>query len=335
MLRPSPTILCVVVLLLLGSSPLDAQGRGVELSYGRWWVDDAYSSVYSAMRFARLAGPVNFGIGFFHRDDSRSSFDRTQTGGDLSLRVGGATGLYVLSSVGIGIKHTDGNTDASWSVGAGYGVVLFSHLRIGAEARYRVEDQDVKGFWQLRPDDRRGFQLQLGVGVALGRSSRAVLPAGYATEEPLEAPTADEIRETAGRSGFDHDAAALATNVVETALDAMGTPYQWGGSGENGFDCSGLIQYAYEKHGIILPRVSRDQARSGIAVDKSIGALAPGDVLTFAVNGHGVSHVGLYVGDGMFIHSSSQGVRLSSLESADGDSRWWQARWVGVRRVLN
>ncbi len=333
MLRPFSTTLCVI--LLLGSRPLGAQGRGVELSYGRWWVDDAYSSVYSATRFARLVGPVSFGIGFFHRDDSRSSFDRTQTGGDLSLRVGGATGFYALSSVGIGIKHTDGNADASWSAGAGYGVVLFSHLRLGAEARYRVEDQNVKGFWQLRPDDRRGFQLQLGVGFTLGRSSRAAPPAGYAAQEPLEAPTADEIMETAGTSGLDDEAAALATNVVETALNAMGTPYQWGGSGENGFDCSGLIQYAYKKHGIILPRVSRDQARSGIAIDKSIGALAPGDVLTFAVNGNGVSHVGLYVGDGMFIHSSSQGVRLSSLESDDGDSRWWRARWVGVRRVLN
>ena len=333
MLRPFPTALCVI--LLLGSSPLGAQSRGVELSYGRWWVDDAYSSVYAATRFARLVGPVNFGIGFFHRDDSRSSYDRTQTGGDLSLQVGGATGLYALSSVGIGIKHSDGNADATWSVGAGYGVVLFSHLRIGAEARYRVEDQNVKGFWQLRPDDRRGFQLQIGVGYAIGRSPRAAPPAGYAAEEPLEAPTADEIRETAGSSGFDDEAATLATNVVETALDAMGTPYQWGGSDENGFDCSGLIQYAYGQHGIILPRVSRDQARSGIALDKSVDALAPGDVLTFAVDGNGVSHVGLYVGDGMFIHSSSQGVRLSSLKTADGYSRWWQARWVGARRVLN
>ena len=330
--RTFPTIVCVI--LLMGASPLRAQSRGIELAYGRWWADDSYASVYQATRYARLVGPVNFGIGFFHRDDQQSAYDRTQTGGDLSLQVGGATGLYALGSVGVGIKHTDGNADASWSVGAGYGLVLFSHLRIGAEARYRVEDQNVKGFWQLRPDDRRGFQLQVGLGFAFGRSPRATPPVGYSAE-PLEAPSTDDIRETAGSRGFDEDNAVLATNVVETALDAMGTPYQWGGSGENGFDCSGLIQFAFGQHGIILPRISRDQARSGIAVPKATDALAPGDVLTFAVDGNGVSHVGLYVGDGMFIHSSSQGVRLSSLEAADGDSRWWQARWVGARRVLN
>jgi cell wall-associated NlpC family hydrolase len=131
------------------------------------------------------------------------------------------------------------------------------------------------------------------------------------------------------------NAAATAASVVETALEAMGTPYQWGGTDANGFDCSGLIQYAYGQHGIILPRVSRDQARTGIAVKKSVEALAPGDVLTFSVDGSGISHVALFVGDGMFIHSSSQGVRLSSLTASDGDSQWWRARWVGARRVLN
>jgi cell wall-associated NlpC family hydrolase len=236
----------------------------------------------------------------------------------------------------VGIKHSDGNADANWSAGIGYGVRLFSVLRLAVEGRYRVEDQDIAGFWQLRPDDRRGFELQAGLRIATGRSPRASRPAAYREEDPpAAAPNSDEIREAAGRSGLSEESAAIASNVVETALAAMGTPYRWGGSGENGFDCSGLIQYAYGEHGVILPRVSRDQARTGISVNKAIGALAPGDILTFSVEGNGVSHVALYVGDGMFIHSSSQGVRLSSLMADDGDSRWWRARWVGVRRILN
>lgn len=143
------------------------------------------------------------------------------------------------------------------------------------------------------------------------------------------------MAEMARNRGADADVAALAAAVVETALDAMGTPYEWGGTDENGFDCSGLIQYAFGEHRIILPRVARDQARQGRYVDPIVTQLQPGDILGFNVNGNGVSHVGLYVGDGEFIHSSSQGVRLSSLTASDGDSRWWQARWASARRILN
>jgi cell wall-associated NlpC family hydrolase len=122
--------------------------------------------------------------------------------------------------------------------------------------------------------------------------------------------------------------------VVETALAAMGSPYQWGGTTANGFDCSGLIQFAYAKHGVLLPRISRDQARMGQATDRDGARLRPGDILAFSNSGTSqVSHVGLYVGGGQFIHSSSTGVKLSSLD-ADVDSRWWRERWVGVRRIV-
>lgn len=335
-LSSSRSNLLAAAFLLLGAGPAVGQDRGVEFSYGRWWVDDSFSALYVGTYFGHVAGPLDFGLGFVHRNDGRTTIDRTQTGGEFSLRVGRGTGLYAISSVGIGVKHSDGNADASWSAGLGYGLQLFSVLRIGVEGRYRVEDQAVNGFWQLQPDDRRGLQLQAGLSIATGRTPRAASPAAYGPDTgPLEAPDATAISETASNSGLTEDAVAIATSVVRTALDAMGTPYQWGGSGANGFDCSGLIQYAYGEHGVILPRVSRDQARTGIAVQKSVAALAPGDVLTFSVEGNGVSHVGLFVGEGMFIHSSSQGVRLSSLTAADGDSRWWQARWVGARRVLN
>ena len=150
----------------------------------------------------------------------------------------------------------------------------------------------------------------------------------------VAAPSGGVLRGPDPETERPEEAARVAVSVVEKALEAMGTPYRWGGSDANGYDCSGLIQWAYGEHGIVLPRTSRDQARTGTAQDPSITVLLPGDILTFP-QGSGVSHVGLYVGDGQFIHSSSAGVRLSSLVDDDADSRWWQRRWVGVRRILN
>jgi cell wall-associated NlpC family hydrolase len=70
-------------------------------------------------------------------------------------------------------------------------------------------------------------------------------------------------------------------------------------------------------------------------VEPSVEYLQPGDILGFSDGGGGVTHVGLYAGEGMFIHSSSSGVKLSSLIDPDGDGRWWQQRWVTARRLIN
>ena len=127
--------------------------------------------------------------------------------------------------------------------------------------------------------------------------------------------------------------------MVSAARQAIGKPYLYGGTGkgEAGFDCSGLIQYAYAQQGISLPRVSTAQATAGREVEKSLGALARGDILTFASQpgGSKVSHVGLYLGQGRFIHSSSsKGVMESTLSGTDPNGQWWFVRWVGARRVI-
>lgn len=104
--------------------------------------------------------------------------------------------------------------------------------------------------------------------------------------------------------------------VVAYASNFLGTPYVWGGtSPQPGFDCSGFTSYVYRHFGISLPRVSASQATVGTAVDKS--DLQPGDLVFFKKPGRAIHHVGIYVGDGAYIHSPQTGdkVKISILTS--------------------
>ena len=125
-------------------------------------------------------------------------------------------------------------------------------------------------------------------------------------------------------------AAPLNQRVVDLAVESIGSPYKWGGTDANGFDCSGLIQFAYGEFGIDLPRVSTAQIREGWPVGLSLGQLRPGDILGFSLESPGeTSHVGLYLGENEFIHSSSTGVRVSNLMNP-----YWQEHLVAARRIV-
>lgn len=91
--------------------------------------------------------------------------------------------------------------------------------------------------------------------------------------------------------------------VVQAALTQVGSPYVWGGAAPGGFDCSGLVMWAFQQAGVALPHSSQALAQGGQPV--ALSDLQPGDVLTFYSD---ASHAGLYVGDGMMIHSSTYGV---------------------------
>ncbi len=322
-------------LVLASPTALFAQKSGLDFHYGLWWTDSVAIGL-SAGYFRQLLGPLDYGVGLTHYQEKNGLETHRITGVELSTGLWrDGAGLYLVSSVGLGMRHSDGNFDTQWSAGGGYALPVLSWMSLGVEARYKVEDHRSRGFWRLDPNDRRGFVLQ--ARVSFGSTGRRQAVQGAA--RPIERPSTDTPPRIAavleaGREG-DDEIVALRLAVVETALDVMGTPYRWGGEGEGGFDCSGLIMYAYREHGLILPRTSRDQARTGQPVDRSISSLLPGDILGFSDGGGGITHVGLYVGDGRFIHSSSSGVKLSSLENPEGDGRWWQRRWVSVRRVIN
>jgi cell wall-associated NlpC family hydrolase len=175
----------------------------------------------------------------------------------------------------------------------------------------------------------------VSLGVRLGTSLARRRPPA-ALESPDVAAPAPPAPTPTGSDERDPAAEALAARVVSAALAVAGTPYRWGGSEANGFDCSGLIQFAYAEVGIPLPRRSVEQAGSGHAVALERSQLRPGDILAFRARPGGeVSHVGLYLGDGRFVHSATGGVRTSFLAESDPDGRWWLERWVGARRLID
>lgn len=116
----------------------------------------------------------------------------------------------------------------------------------------------------------------------------------------------------------------------EEALGFVGTPYTRGGaSPERGFDCSGLVVYVYRRAlGIDLPRRVADLRSSGTPVRS--GDLEPGDLVFYNTRRRPYSHVGIYVGDGRFVHAPRPGARVR-VESIG--SRYWRARFNGARRI--
>lgn len=121
-----------------------------------------------------------------------------------------------------------------------------------------------------------------------------------------------------------------ASELVMQAMGLLGVPYKRGGtSEEKGFDCSGFVRYMYEKSvGLVLPRRAEEQAKVTEEISRS--ELKPGDLVFFNTLKRTFSHVGIYVGDGKFIHAPRPGkaVRVDDMREA-----YWQQRFNGARRV--
>jgi cell wall-associated NlpC family hydrolase len=130
---------------------------------------------------------------------------------------------------------------------------------------------------------------------------------------------------------------AIGKAVTKAALNMRGIPYSWGGGGPSGpsrgfaqganivgFDCSSLMQYAFAKYGVNIPRVTYDQYRAGTPVPRS--KMQPGDLMFFRASSRGPEHVGMYVGNGQFLHAPQTGDVIKLARVSD------RSDLVGIRR---
>lgn len=121
---------------------------------------------------------------------------------------------------------------------------------------------------------------------------------------------------------------ASSATLQETVNNLLGSPYKYGGTTPKGFDCSGFTQYVFAQWGIELPHNSKAQSKEGTAVKRE--ELRPGDLVFFNTSGQGISHVGIYMGNGKFAHAAyGDGVTIT-----DMDSTYYKKRYVTAVRIL-
>ena len=152
-----------------------------------------------------------------------------------------------------------------------------------------------------------------------------------------DSASSDELGRFMSQRGFvsqiqnaGHQVADKTSQLLTTAMGLIGVPYRRGGTSEDtGFDCSGFVRAIYQKTaGLTLPRRSDEQAAATATIKKQ--DLKPGDLVFFNTMRRAFSHVGIYVGEGKFIHAPRTGasVRVESMES-----KYWATRFNGARRV--
>ncbi|MBC5824632.1 MAG: C40 family peptidase [Candidatus Eremiobacteraeota bacterium] len=178
---------------------------------------------------------------------------------------------------------------------------------------------------------RIGEQLSVKDGRAY-RIPHSARPLQYAINRALWQAThvaANALALPARRVRIVHRVAALDISITKTALRYIGVPYAWGGTSLAGVDCSGFVQTVFYQHGIFLPRTADAQFSVGTRVASS--SLRSGDLVFFETYTAGASHVGIYLGQGRFVHaSSSSGVRVDRLSEG-----YYASRFIGGRRLIN
>ncbi|CAA6818624.1 MAG: Peptidoglycan lytic protein P45 [uncultured Sulfurovum sp.] len=180
-----------------------------------------------------------------------------------------------------------------------------------------------------KPEDKKLSTLAI-IGVSSGQTSQLPLAQTYPTQGNYHLSSADGDRvQTYMRNHY-----TVVNEIEQNAKKLLGIKYVWGATGPSTYDCSGFTQKIYRDAGINIPRVSRDQARVGQFI--AYGDLVRGDMVFFDTKKKRsgiVSHVGIYLGSGNFIHASSAAKKIV-VYNFDNKS-FYKDRFLWGRRVVN
>jgi len=185
-----------------------------------------------------------------------------------------------------------------------------------AAAQRLVRDGLISGYYIAPPDEVVFGSVQPSRGPSDTR-----LPSYQAVKPP-------EIREPrATRSSDERDMGFIAARTAERFI---GIPYQWGGNTVvDGLDCSGFVRAVYNLCGVSIPRTSREQYKAGSPVARD--DLKDGDLLFFGASASSINHVGIYVGNGTFVHAPKRG---EEIKTAALNESYFERRFVGARRYF-
>jgi cell wall-associated NlpC family hydrolase len=242
--------------------------------------------------------PIEHVSGFIHSDFIEEKAAGSYTDSDASLGSNVATGNYVPSSAQIRDGYITG-TGVRLRESPSMSAKILDELNYGTALRITGVSED----WvRVIANGRDGYV-----------AASFVAEGTYAPEAGLSSATGTE----------------LGKEIAAYALQYVGTPYKWGGkSPETGFDCSGFVQYIYGQFGFQTSRVANDALSDGVHVDPS--DLQPGDLLCFYSGNNYVGHLGIYVGDDLFVHAANSvtGVVTTSLTTG-----YYAARGYEIRRI--
>lgn len=306
--------------LLMGASltasygPIAIRGSG-SMAHASWQPSDTSTAFAADQAVRAFAGDVDLVINPGRQAGAAGTF------GALEPRLFAGYGVRGEAMPGGGTE-----THNVVSVGTILSYSLLSRLRFDVEARRLVPAEAVSGLF----DGTRGaWEYRAGLAFHFGKGALRPTPG------ILRIPGMGGSASGGGRGGRGGAVVTPAAGtLLSTADRQVGIPYVWGGATRSGFDCSGFVQHVFNSHGVRLPRTSREMAQVGQTVGRNVDALRPGDLMFFAERDGRITHVAIYAGDNMMIHSSKSGggVGYDDLTTSRGD--WYKKIYVGGQRVL-
>lgn len=339
--------------LLLAPAALAAQVTTSVAPYTG--IDQSLSTrpIIAGVSLGAAAGPIGIRVsgGVAHRGMQLSDSAAPIAGeniqayaGDVDLilstgRSAGASGTFGALEprlfVGYGVRGEATAPDTFTqhrvvSVGTMLSYSLLSRLRFDLEARRMAPVEDIG---RLIEGANEAWEYRVGLSLHFGKGNLRPRR-GILSSIPGMGGVGGMSR--AGSTSAGRTVATPAAGTLLASADQqVGTPYVWGASEPGrGFDCSGFVQYVFQKHGVRLPRTSREMAQVGQSVGRNMGALQPGDLMFFAQDGNGISHVAVYAGNNMMIHSSRSGNGVGYDDLTTSRGQWYQRIYVGGQRVL-